>query len=475
MQTAKKYVIIFYTPVYFKRRYFEVKKGVYIMKKLTALVLCAAMLFCGCSSSDNSEEERFSLSKQKQQQYKETIDKITDKFYWNYDDSTLAYYQAPVPSEDTGGIFEASKDSGYNLERYSGKEAVVYTADLYHFNNEKAGLVYFYFMHNSIVGAYYTPDDSNGKSYGLNSRNVFRNNAQFAAFEDREKNEITYSQSKVKTNLYEGFDDIYKNEKDETYFVAIDGNSLKRYRYSGKRFSVANNVNISSLCGYTPVSAAMLKNGQTAVMVGSVVDEAADYEGNAMVIAEKIIYLDSSFKKISYETQLTNGTYTCVGRIGDGFAAINDKYIDIYEPSNGGYEKKESFYLNIQASDFKECDIDGDGKEEYIITDGKDLFIYRKESTGFVCIWRTNISVESFYGNIYTGDTNGDGVKEIYICDNTGTAIKYILTPNGLISDNEKIDYGNRIYAGDFDGNGKDDYLFIDNAEEGTITLNMGE
>ena len=168
------------------------------MKKLTALVLCAAMLFCGCSSSDNSEEERFSLSKQRQQQYKETIDKITDKFYWNYDDSTLAYYQAPVPSEDTGGIFEASKDSGYNLKRYSGKEAVVYTADLYHFNNEKAGLVYFYFMHNSIVGAYYTPDDSNGKSYGLNSRNVFRNNAQFAAFEDREKNEITYSQSKVK-------------------------------------------------------------------------------------------------------------------------------------------------------------------------------------------------------------------------------------------------------------------------------------
>ena len=41
------------------------------------LVLCAAMLFCGCSSSDNSEEERFSLSKQRQQQYKETIDKIT--------------------------------------------------------------------------------------------------------------------------------------------------------------------------------------------------------------------------------------------------------------------------------------------------------------------------------------------------------------------------------------------------------------
>ena len=84
-------------------------------------------------------------------------------------------------------------------------------------------------MHNSIVGAYYTPDDSNGKSYGLNSRNVFRNNAQFAAFEDREKNEITYSQSKVKTNLYEGFDDIYKNEKN------IDS-SLKVFQRSITKF-----------------------------------------------------------------------------------------------------------------------------------------------------------------------------------------------------------------------------------------------
>ena len=168
-------------------------------------------------------------------------------------------------------------------------------------------------------------------------------------------------------------------------------------------------------------------------------------------------------------------------QLSGGSSMVNMcKYFDCREK---GFIEKEDFVRDkynvrptlFQDIPFEALDIDGDGKEEYIITDGKDLFIYRKESTGFVCIWRTNISVESFYGNIYTGDTNGDGVKEIYICDNTGTAIKYILTPNGLISDNEKIDYGNRIYAGDFDGNGKDDYLFIDNAEEGTITLNMGE
>ncbi len=52
----------------------------------------------------------------------------------------------------------------------------------------------------------------------------------------------------------------------------------------------------------------------------------------------KIIYLDSSFKKFLMETQLTKwrNIHPVLEEVGDGFAAINDKYIDIYEPSNGG-------------------------------------------------------------------------------------------------------------------------------------------
>lgn len=444
------------------------------MKKIFIITVSMVLLFCGCSSKE-VEEERFSLSKGRQELYKGKIEEILQEFYWEYDEKTLAYYETQIPTEDENGIFEASDDSGYNLKRYKGREAVAYTADMYHFNDEKAGIVYFYFVNNNVVSAYYTPADSNGKSYGLKSRNVFRNNATFTAFEDKSINEREFSENKTWLNLEEGFCDIYKYENDETYMLSVEGNRLKRYKLKGNYISVYNDLNILSATGYTPISATMLENGEIAVMVGSVVNESADFEGNAVILAEKIIFLNSNFQKTSQEIEFSEKTNTCIRRIEDGFVVINDRSINIYHQNEGVFERKESYNFGIQAYDFKECDIDGDKVNEYIVTDGKDLFVYRKKETGFECAWKTNISVDSFYGNIYIGDLNGDNVKEIYICDNTGTAIKYILTEKGFISDNEKIDYGNRIYAGDFDGNGKDDFIFIDNVEDGSITLNLAK
>ena len=93
------------------------------------------------------------------------------------------------------------------------------------------------------------------------------------------------------------------------------------------------------------------------------------------------------------------------------------------------------------------------------MTDGFDLYMYRKTLMGYINIWRTHITVENFTVYIYSGDLNDDGIKEIYISDITGTAVRYVLTEKGLITRNEDIEYGNNIYSGDFNGDGKDDYI----------------
>jgi len=445
------------------------------MKKILMLMISLLFIFTGCASDEEEAvEERFSLSSEKQQEYTAVIEETLDSFYWNYDEETLAYYEDSVPDDETGVIYEASANSGFALESHKGKTAVVYTADLYHFNNSKAGIVYFYFIDDELTGVYYTPEDSNGRSYGLNSRNVFRNNAVFTKFEDTEIQNNDYTETAVRAKLHEGFCDILKNDRGQTYFLSLEGNSLKKYTLSGNQFIIMNGANISSEYeGLTAVSAVMLENGETAVIVGTEVTESADFEGNAVVLSEKIVFLDEYLNKTEKEILLDAGTYTCIGRYGDGFVAVNDRTIDVYKAEGEEFRKKEMYSFDIQCYDFKEFDIENDGIKEYLATDGKDLLMFRKEKNGFECAWRTNISIASFYGNIYAGDLNGDGIKEIYICDSTGTAIKYILTENGLVSDNDEIDYGNRIFAGDFNGDGTDDFMFIDNAEEGAITLNL--
>ena len=53
-----------------------------------------------------------------------------------------------------------------------------------------------------------------------------------------------------------------------------------------------------------------------------------------------------------------------------------------------------------------------------LMTDGRDLYMYHQLGGSMRKIWSTHLGVENFYGPIASGDLNGDGVKEIYCCDN---------------------------------------------------------
>ncbi|MGL4790302.1 MAG: hypothetical protein ACRCW1_02740, partial [Anaerotignaceae bacterium] len=78
-------------------------------------------------------------------------------------------------------------------------------------------------------------------------------------------------------------------------------------------------------------------------------------------------------------------------------------------------------------------------------------------------------------GGIYVGDTNNDGAKEIYISDMWDTIIRYILTPEGIISSNEDIFYGEKIYASDFNNDGIDDYIKISGESGSVKEVYLGE
>ena len=120
-------------------------------------------------------------------------------------------------------------------------------------------------------------------------------------------------------------------------------------------------------------------------------------------------------------------------------------------------------------------DLDGDDTLEYFLTDGFDLYLYQKRDTGFIKIWSTHLSIKSIEGGIYSGDLNRDGVKEIYVCDTTGTAIRYILTENGLAIKNDDIVYGQVIYAMDLNGDGIDEYIGTNNMEDSNTMVYFEE
>ncbi len=76
------------------------------------------------------------------------------------------------------------------------------------------------------------------------------------------------------------------------------------------------------------------------------------------------------------------------------------------------------------------------------------------------------MGIKSIESSIYSGDLNRDGVKEIYVCDTTGTAMRYILTENGLSIKNDDIVYGQIIYAMDLNSDGIDEYVGMNNIED---------
>lgn len=434
------------------------------MKKMILLLL-GVCLFCMAGCSGEEKDDSISLSAREQEAYIAQIDDVMDEFYWSYDKDSLTFRSGEIPQDDeeNARLFSASEDAGYSLKSASGSQNITATAELLHYNGDAAGEVNFAFLNDHLSGVYYF-GGYDRKAYSLRERNPFLANGNFRAYEN-----------------WTGINTQYRQISESLPvdgFVAEDGKGVAASIQSGKivLYHLSGNV-ISKMRTLIPqrgleaISAVYLENGEEdflAVLLADKTDD--DHEDAEVKRSEKIVFYDAGFQP-KEEISLESEDCTALGAEEGKLFLFADQAMETYEKGEDGWYKAKRQSLRHRVTQCHITDLDGNGKMEYLLTDGKDLYMYHNLETGLLKLWSTHLGVESLYGALYSGDLNGDGVKEVYVCDATGTAIRYILTERGLRSSNEDIQYGQAIYPSDWNGDGIDDYWNITEGEDGESSL----
>lgn len=447
--------------------------------KIVLFFCLFVMVLTGCAQNvETSAADKFTLSKEEKNSYMEKIDDTLYAFYWKYDKNTVSFFEEAVPndkSEKNEAIFTASLDAGFDLRKSRGRMAVVATVDLTHFNSDKAGLAYFYFVKNELVGVYYKNVANSQKVFSLNTRNVFIDNTVFTAYET-DAPAASFKESRLNFSA-SGICAIGQNKNGNTLLAVINGNYLEIYEYSSyfrriKRHSFSSE-------GLVPMSAAFFNGSNTgdrlAILLGTYIVPEGGQGEVGYTVSEKIVLLDDNMNKTSESMELSTTVCTALGQADGKLVAANGQTLQYYEYTEEGFQKEKQYYLPHSIMAYLEDDLDGDGSLEYLLSDGMDFYLYRKTATGFQNIWRTHLSIESLQGNIFTGDLNQDGIKEIYVCDKTGTTIRYVLGQGGLVSRNDDIEYGERLFVGDFNLDGKTDYMKTQEFGDGNQTLYIAQ
>ncbi len=443
------------------------------MKK-RMLALLSLLLLTGCSG-DAAEEQSFRLTAQEQQSYTTAIDAVMEEYYWEYDRASLTFAQATVPEEtaETEQLFSASEACGYRLRRAAGQEAVLAEATLLHYNGDTAGTLQCWFMGDDLSGIVYNGGYDKAP-YSLLERNPFLANGAFTAYEIWTGMGTDFENGKGEISA-EGIYSAGRDAEGNPLFVSLQGGDAIVYRYADglwayRRFSYGSGLEATS------VTFLEGEGVRFAVLVSSIEESSGIDAEKTYFRAERVMLYDGKLQ-LAGEIPLEGTLYTALGAEKDELYLFDDQNCDIYQKNEDVWERTGSRRLKHSVSKFHGTDLDGDGTREYLMSDGQDLYLYRNSGGSFRKLWSTHLGVDNFYGPICSGDLNGDGVKEIYACDTTATTIRYILTEKGLQTANEDIDYGQCIYPGDFDDDGKTDYWMVqDNIDrKGKLFLARGE
>ncbi|WP_458407125.1 FG-GAP repeat domain-containing protein [Anaerotignum sp.] len=425
------------------------------MKK-NLLVLLSLFLLAGCGGK---EEKTFSLTAEEKQAYTEAIDGVMEEFYWDYDRASLTFGAATVPenTEENARLFDASNDCEYNLKRKAGQDAVLAEAALLHYNGDGAGTLQCWFTGGSLSGVAYT-GGFDKEYYSLKERNPFLADGGFQAYENWTGMSTAFAEGSGEFSP-EGICSVGTDANGNTMAVSIQNGAAAVYRYNG---GLSRYRNFSYGNGLEATSAAFFSEGDVrlAVLVSSIEENGESDAEKTYSRAERVMLYDENLH-VAGEIPLSGELCTAIGAEGSKLYLFIDQNMDVYEKGEEEWSLVASRKLKHPVSQFHAADLDGDGKMEYIMTDGMDLYLYHDTGSSMKKIWSTHLGVENFYGPIISGDLNSDGVREIYACDTTATTIRYVLTEKGLQTENEDIDYGQCIYPCDFDGNGKTDYWLV--------------
>ncbi len=422
------------------------------MKKCIGMLLSLLLL----SACGQGEQPQFELTAAEQESYTQLIDAAMEEFYWEYDRVSLHFGLAIIP-EESERLFEAAEACEYDLRSKAGQEAVLAEAALLHYNGDAAGTLQCYLMDGQVVGAVYLGGYDNA-CYSLKERNPFLADGNFAAYETWTGMPQSFREGRGEFSA-EGIYSIGKDANGNLLLASIRDGRAEIYRYAN---GLSRYRNFSYGARLEATSAVFLtgEDARLAVLISSITEN-GDGEGETTYSrAEKIVLYDERLNRAG-EIPLEGAFCTALGAENNRLYLFTEKSMDVYEPVENGWAQTSSKKLRHHVTQLHITDLDGDGVKEYLMTDGMDLYLYRNTGGSFRRIWSTHLGVENFYGPLWSGDLNGDGVKEIYACDVTGTTIRYILTEKGLQTENEDIDYGQCIYPCDFDSDGREDYWFV--------------
>jgi len=424
------------------------------MKKIILMLMIVTSLFSlsGCMTKEEQEaatEEESFITAEEINEYRNVLEDTFNSFYWHYDSESIEFEERIVPEKGSEAL-AASEDALFKLDRYAGDEMLCAVVTLKHYNGNAAGTAYVYLADGEAKGVYYSPLYDAAKAYSLNDRNIFTAEADFTAFEsdaplaETEGRNVNF----LKNGFSSGGDTGYG-----VFMAAVtDDGEAVCYTLWGNN-AAAMPIEFGEDVSVIDCAVSGKEDGidMIAVLLGRKNLTGDDAESRAM--PERVVLLDKNGNTLGEITGDDKGM-TFVD-FDNGYILIGqDGFIDYYR----GGTREKSVYTGIDITAVKKCDLDGDGRDEYVVTDGLDIYVCHIDGTSFDVLWRTNISSKFFDGNIYTGDLNADGVSEIYLVDTSGCGIKYILTEKGFkygtVGEN-----GEAWFVADFDLDGKSDYI----------------
>ena len=443
-------------------------------KRKICLLFAAALSLGGCGAK---EEKVFSMTEAQQEKYTESIDQVIDEFYWDYDGDSLSFQGGAVPekTEENLALFTASAACSYPLEGKAGSDAVIGTAKLLHYNGDEAGQLICYFTDHNLSGVCYRGGYDDGY-YSLYERNPYLIDGAFARFEDRQQTNRVFQQTSASFSG-EGFISTGHDADGNVLVAALQNGSVYVYRYRKGGLQLWKTLHFGQ--GLEATSACFFKTGEgqeeLSVLLSSITESGSGEGEHSYTRSEKIVFYDSMMQQTGEEITLESANAGALASDEGTLLLSVDEVLQEYKRTENGWEKQNLARLQHGVSYMHITDLDGDGIYEYLMSDGMDLYMYHRSGDRFHCIWSTHLGVESLYGVITSGDLNGDGVKEIYVCDMTGTTIRYTLTEKGLRSANEDIAYGQCLYPCDFNEDGQDDYWLVTDSAEGSGFLCMAK
>lgn len=444
------------------------------MRRILGIGLAALMLLAGCGQEEVAEPI-FSITTEERTAYIAEMDDICYDYYWSYDKDSLVFLQGVVPedTESNPEYFAATSAVGLEMEGFAGKDAVLGVASLLHYNGDVAGEFSCWFVGEEMVGAYYLGGYDNSP-YSLLERNPFLADGGFVAYENWVEMDENFRQYNG-TLPIDGFVSAGYDNSGNPVVANISGSTLGIYGLSGNYLSRVRSKKFET--NQTLLGATFLDfEGEAAVAVlltetEEQILEADDTRETEEVITikkEKVLLYSYDWEELG-EVPLQGYGYTTVAMDGEVLLAFTADAMERYNYIEETWTKIGKSYLKHNVTQAHIVDLDDNGVAEYFLTDGLDLYVYQQQETGFVKIWSTHLGVENLYGSLYSGDLNRDGVSEVYLCDSTGTTIRYVLTERGFRSSNEDIAYGEALYVFDINGDGLDDYWRVESG-----TMNTG-